>query len=132
MTIRITSQIVKADPLDTYSIVDLDDVKGADALKQDVKAAAKTAADAATEAGNASKALAQVNEGLRVVQSNLNLKPDGVHIEDRHGNAYDDVTALNFGSENVTITETAAGSLRIHSDGGTRQTSLFQSICCPR
>lgn len=31
MTIRITSQIVKADPLDTYSIVDLDDVKGADA-----------------------------------------------------------------------------------------------------
>lgn len=30
------------------------------------------------------------------------------------------------------FTETAAGSLRIHSDGGTRQTSLFQSICCPR
>ena len=32
----------------------------------------------------------------------------------------------------VSLTETAAGSLRIHSDGGTRQTSLFQSICCPR
>ena len=30
------------------------------------------------------------------------------------------------------FTETAAGSLRIHSDGGMRQTSLFQSICCPR
>ena len=29
------------------------------------------------------------------------------------------------------FTETAAGSLRIHSDGGMRQTSLFQSICCP-
>ena len=26
------------------------------------------------------------------------------------------------------LTETAAGSLRIHSDGGMRQTSLFQSI----
>lgn len=116
MTIRITSQIVKADPLDTYSIVDLDDVKGADALKQDVKAAAKTAADAATEAGNASKALAQVNEGLRVVQSNLNLKPDGVHIEDRHGNAYDDVTALNFGSENVTITDVQRDNANIVID----------------
>ena len=32
----------------------------------------------------------------------------------------------------VSLTETAAGSLRIHSDGGTWQTSLFQSICCPR
>ena len=30
------------------------------------------------------------------------------------------------------FTETAAGSLRIHSDGGMRQTSLFRSICCPR
>lgn len=27
-----------------------------------------------------------------------------------------------------TVTETAAGSLRIHSDGGMRQTSLFRSI----
>ena len=32
----------------------------------------------------------------------------------------------------LLLTETAAGSLRIHSDGGMRQTSLFQSICCPR
>ncbi len=28
----------------------------------------------------------------------------------------------------LLLTETAAGSLRIHSDGGMRQTSLFRSI----
>lgn len=116
MTIRITSQIVKADPKDTYSIVDLDDVKGADTLKQDVKAATKTAEDAAAEAGNASKALAQVTEGLRVMQSNLDLKPDGIHIEDRHGNSFDDVTALNFGSENVTIPDVQQANANIVID----------------
>ena len=32
------------------------------------------------------------------------------------------------GGRQIFFTETAAGSLRIHSDGGMRQTSLFRSI----
>ena len=38
------------------------------------------------------------------------------------------IEAVRFQTFEIELTEIAAGSLRIHSDGGMRQTSLFRSI----
>lgn len=116
MTIRVTSQIVKADPSDTYHIVDISDVKGGQEISDEAKAATATANNASQVANEAKSALDQVNADLQVVQSNIDQKPDGIHIEDRHGNAFDDISALNFASLNVTITNVQQKNANITID----------------
>ncbi len=75
MSIKIGTKIEKLSPSDTYKLMDWDDINDTAGIGQSIES---------------------LKTGQRVLESNIRMKPDGLHIEDVDNNAYDDITSLHF------------------------------------
>lgn len=53
----------------------------------------------------------QLTTSVQVLQSDINQKISGIHVEDADGNAFDDITALTF--TGATVTDTTLGDAHI-------------------
>lgn len=82
MSIKIGTKIEKLSPSDNYKLIDKDDVEGIDTLE--------------TTVNSFSGDISSLQSGQSVLQSNINQKIEGIHVEDTHGNDFDDITGIKL------------------------------------
>lgn len=80
MSIKIGTKIEKLHPDDPYKLMDWDNIEDTHNIKDDV---------------------ANLKSGQAILENNINQKPDGMHLEDTDGNAYDDITGIVFDGAEV-------------------------------
>lgn len=91
MSIKIGTKIEKLSPSDTYKLIDWGDVEGSDVID---------------------KSITQLTEGQKILQNNINLKPDGLSMEDEDGNSFDDVSSLAISG--ATLSNAGGGDINLN------------------
>ncbi len=91
MSIKIGAKIEKLAPGDTYKLMDLGDIEGAENIKSDISG---------------------LKAGQQTLEANINQKPDGLHLEDEDGNVFSDVTHLAISGASLSD----SGGIEVNMD----------------